>query len=281
MKSIPDALLIFPPPYTPTELQPGISAIKGYCEKKGKKIEVIDANIGGLEYVLRKINPKIDKYVRVFKDHSSYLPENFKIFEEAKGEIEKTASHIKQEPLGLRRNTVAYIPRYEAQSRQGILEAIEHCSDNIFNEYFDQELIPKIKYFRDLGTGFAGIGITDRKQSIPGFIIADKIKKQFPGMKVIVGGNFISRSRDIFTKDDEMNRKIFEHLDYLIYLEGDEPFFRLISDDPPDTIEKIIWKDEKVMSNGVKTITKPESFPIPDPSGLRSFERRKTKRCFN
>jgi len=266
-----DALLIFPPPYVPTELQPGISAIKGYCEQRGKNIEIIDANINAIEYVLKKIDPFVQESINILKNIENYLPKNFLEFEKAKDNIERIADLVKGEKFGLRRNTVTYIPKYESQSIEGIITALQSPNDNIFNEYFENELIPEIRKYDDEGLKFMGIGITDRKQSIPGFLIADKIKKDFPNIKVIVGGNFISRSREVFKNNSDSVKRLFTHLDYLVFLEGDEAFYKLINNDPIDTIDKIIWYNDITKFNDFHTITKAENFPIPNPKGLLSW----------
>ena len=268
----PDALLIFPPPYIPTELQPGIGAIKGYAEERGKNIEIIDANIESLEYILNKIDPKINESIEILKNIRSYTLENFEVFRDAKNCIEAVSKQVKHETFSFRRNTIEYTPRYEAQTRQGILDAISHSENNIFNEYYEKKLLPKIKEYSEKGCSNVGIGITDRKQAIPGFIIASKIKHTFPEMKVIAGGNFISRARDVFKKDDELNRELFNHLDYLIYLEGDKSFLELISGKNPAEIQKAIRKENGVVKwTDMTDITSAAEFPIPDFTGIKAW----------
>ncbi|MFA5796905.1 MAG: radical SAM protein [Candidatus Woesearchaeota archaeon] len=268
-----DALLIFPPPYIPTELQPGIAAIAGYSIERDKNIKLIDANIDGLEFVLSAIDPTVKESIIVLMDQKNYAAQNFSKFKEAKDHIALVSKKIAaQETFSFRRNTMEYIPAFESQLRQGILEALAHPEQNIFNTYFDKELIPQIQEHHKQGCKYTGIGITDRKQAIPGFLIASKIKQKIPDMKVIVGGNFISRAREVITKDDKLNRELFDHLDYLVYLEGDKTFYELINGKDLKTIDKLIWKEGgQVKHTEIGPIIQSDEFPLPYYKGLKSW----------
>jgi len=277
-----DALLIFPPAYIPTELQPGIAAVAGYAKNEGLNVEIIDANIGGLEFVIKSIDKdRAEKALAVLRNTDSYTIENFEIFRDAKNiiaELTQKASRIYGEQFSFHRNTMFYIPKHEATSRQGLLDAIAHPEENLFYDYFKDVLIPQIKekYFLQ-GFKSIGIGITDRKQAVEGFIIASMLKKELPDVKIIVGGNFVSRGREAFLKDDDINRELFENLDYMIYLEADKSFTELVKainegkqKEQRGSIDKLIWKQgNKIIHTEMNTITNLNSLPLPSFDGLQ------------
>ncbi|MEE9525417.1 MAG: radical SAM protein [Candidatus Woesearchaeota archaeon] len=272
-----DALVIFPPPYIPTELQPGIAAVAAYAKYKELKIQIIDANIGGLEFVLKKIDLANSKEsLAVLTNPLAYTPDKFEQFRKAKQTIE-TISKKASERFLLRRNTVQYIPQYDTQSRVGILKALENPSDNLFFDYFDQELIPELR--KIMGYKVVGIGITDRKQAIPGFLLGNMIKQAIPGVRVVIGGNYISKARETFLQNDNMNKRLFDYFDYLIYLEADKSFADLVSVigegrefESRINIEKLIWKEQdKIHSTPLKTITDISTLPLPIFDGLRAW----------
>ncbi len=275
-----DALLIFPPPYIPTELQPGIAAIAAYAEHEGLSVEVVDANIGGLEYLLDNKDSAVHEAIQMLKDRDSYTPEKFEKFRAAKDAIAKASQSLSNgEKISIHRNTMLYIPHDDAQSRAGILAALEHASENLFSDYFATILIPELQKRRDeTGYSVIGIGITDRKQAIPGFILARMIKEQLPDVKVVVGGNFISRARTALSTDDELNRKILENVDYLIYLEGDKSFAKLVKSIREGTeildrsqIDKLIWKEDAVQHNPQQEVIDVRQLPVPNIKGLQHW----------
>lgn len=276
-----DAVLVFAPPYVYSERQPGIGAIAGYAKKEGLKTLTIDANINGLEYVLKEVDRSAaERAISVLTDERSYLPENFEAFRGAKDAIEELslrASRSSGEEFQLRRNTVAYIPKHDAQSRRGLLDGMANREDCLFYGYFDRELLPQLEALhRERAFRLVGIAITDRKQAIPGFIISDMIKERIPGVRVAVGGNYISRSRDILKLDDETNRELFAHTDYMLYLEADRAFSKLIKavvrNGSVAGIEKLIrMEDGKVVHSGLDSILSLDGLPLPDYTGLRSW----------
>lgn len=284
-----DAILIFTPPYVYTELQPGIAAINAFANHAGIKTKIIDANIGGLEYVLSNsgswflsnfINGiRTKKAISFLKEKKSYLPENFEAFKNTKDVIELLslkASMKSEENFRLRRNTITYIPKYDAQTRQGIIDALEDKKSNLFYEYFDRYLVPQLLELKE-ETDFkvVGIAITDRKQVIPGFILSSMIKERSQDIKTVIGGNFISRNRDVLIKNDEINKYLFSHVDFMQILEADKAFPRLVKDvsqNRPISSEKTIWyENNKINFNPSKEYLNLDETPTPLFDGLESW----------
>jgi radical SAM superfamily enzyme YgiQ (UPF0313 family) len=263
-------------------LQPGIAAVAGYAKEQGLNIEILDANVTGLEYVMKSIDKeKAEKAIAILKDEKSYSAENFTLFHDTKKTIEELtqeASRRNGEQFSFHRNTMFYIPKHEATSRQGLAEAIANPEENLFYEYFKNELIPQIKEKYSLqGFKAIGIGMTDRKQAVEGFIIASMIKKELPDIKIIMGGNFISRGREAVLKDDEVNRILFENFDYMIYLEADKSFTELAKainegkeKEKRESIDKLIWReDNKIFHTEMHTVTNVKTLPSPSFDGLQ------------
>ncbi|MCF7872328.1 radical SAM protein [Candidatus Woesearchaeota archaeon] len=287
--SLLDVLLIFTPPYVYTEFQPGIAAINGYAKCAGLKTKIIDANIDGLEYVLSHSNKdetlndfnksRLNWAISRLTDKRYYLTNNFETFKLAKDMIEKLSlqtSKKNAEEFQLRRNTVAYIPMYDAQSRKGIIEALNNEKENLFYDYFSKKLIPELNELKKQ-TNFkvVGIAITDRKQTIPGFLISKLIKENVSDVKTVLGGNYISRNREIFSKDDELNRQLFRYVDFMQILEADKSFSQLVKEiisESQITSEKTIWlKNNKIKFNPSSEYINIDEMPAPDFEGLKAW----------
>lgn len=70
-----------------------------------------------------------------------------------------------------------------------------------------------------------GISLTGSNQIIPAYIFATLLKERNPKIKIVVGGNIVSRWCTLL----QSNTDLFKNIDFYMYGEGEYPFTRLIA----------------------------------------------------
>ncbi len=103
-------------------------------------------------------------------------------------------------------------------------EIIEALDDNQINVYRDvyrfllEDLITEEK------PDVVGISVVQQKQLIPTFTFCKLIKEQSPNTHITLGGNIITRIRDVMVEKDNL----FELFDTAVLYEGESAFLKLI-----------------------------------------------------
>ena len=147
-----------------------------------------------------------------------------------------------------------------------ILEAVEDSRVNVYRDVFDHILKPAIEAEEP---DVIGISIVLKQQLFSSMTFCAIIKEQFPGIHITIGGNTVTRLRDVLPQTHNM----FSLFDTAIMYEGETAFLQLVNaigtDRDFSTIPNLIFKD----STGIhtSTITSAEdmsTLPPPDFDGL-------------
>ena len=121
-----------------------------------------------------------------------------------------------------------------------LLRYIIDEKENPFVNFFYQRLLPRIKKGE---YNIIGFSITSPSQAVASFTFGYFIKKRFPEIKVIIGGQWVSFYREELQKREDFN--LF--YDYLIYFEGETPLFNLIdaleNHKPLSEVPNLIYRD--------------------------------------
>ena len=147
-----------------------------------------------------------------------------------------------------------------------ILTAVEDSQVNVYRDVYNHILKPAIEEEKP---DVIGISIALSQQLFSSMTFCSMIKEQFPGIHITIGGNTVTRLRDVLPKSSNL----FSLFDSVIMHEGETAFLQLINaigtDQDFSTIPNLIYKD----SSGIHTSTVTSSedmstLPPPDFDGL-------------
>lgn len=156
---------------------------------------------------------------------------------------------------------------YKSFQSKDILEAVDDSQVNIYRDVFTHLIEPILEKERP---NVIGISVVQKRQLIPVFTFCRMIKERYPDIHITLGGNIITRIRDVLVK----NPMLFTLFDSAILYEGEIALLELvntISDHKKDFAElpQVIYKDENEIHVNPKVcsadITK---LPPPDFDGL-------------
>ena len=203
-----------PQSHPPTAPQPALPYLKAYLNQELPNVTVVqkDLNAIFLAHVFstselaksftaeqaEKVRAayKAQKDIQIYQDTPRFIAAH-KTLEVALDHI--SAKHQKEknlmeksESFPLRGNTFTYISEHTANSRRGILEAIktEEREKNLFYTYYKEKVVP---YLIAGAYDVVGLSVYLTDQLIPTFLLAAMIKEANQHIKVIIGGNYISR----------------------------------------------------------------------------------------
>jgi len=147
-----------------------------------------------------------------------------------------------------------------------ILEALDDEQINVYREVYRQLIYPVMEKDRP---GVVGISVVQQKQLISTFTFCKMIKEDFPDTHITLGGNIITRLRDVFKEADSL----FEYFDSAVVYEGENAFLQLI--DAVETkssfsgLPNLIYKDDQGIHVNKEVRSEDLSkLPPPDFDGL-------------
>lgn len=147
-----------------------------------------------------------------------------------------------------------------------ILEALDDDQINVYRDVYRRLIYPVMEKERP---GVVGISVVQQKQLISTFTFCKMIKEDFPDTHITLGGNIITRLRDVFKEADSL----FQYFDSAVVYEGENAFLQLI-----DAIENkngfsglpnLIYKDDQGIHVNKEVRSEDLSkLPPPDFDGL-------------
>ena len=155
---------------------------------------------------------------------------------------------------------------YKVFMSSEILEAVEDSQVNVYRDVFEHILKPAIEAEQP---EIIGISIVLQQQLFSSMTFCALIKEHFPNIHVTIGGNTVTRLRDVLPQ----STNLFALFDSAVVYEGETAFLRLIeavgSKGDLSQVPNLIFRD----SNGihVNTATYAENMaelPPPDFDGL-------------
>lgn len=156
---------------------------------------------------------------------------------------------------------LSYKPYVSAE----VMDAVEDEQVNIYRDVFEQILRPAIV---DEKPDVVGISIVLQQQIFSSMTFCALIKKHFPHIHLTIGGNTVTRLRDVLP-----NSPLFQYFDSVVVYEGETAFVQLVEavgagrdlSDVPNTV----YKDEKGVHVSPTTYAEDmAALPPPDFDGL-------------
>ena len=195
MKAI---VLINPPVAKPSEPPAGIARLAGFLRQNDVDCRVIDANIGGMDFVLNRPVPAEDtwtrravknrsRHLRALQTRSGYT--NFDRYKRAVADIgrvlEKAEPHQRVK-IGL----ANYQDRDLSPVRsQDLLKAAARPEVNPFYDYYREAILPAAM---DPAIAAVGISLGFLSQALCGFALIGLLKRERPDLDIILGGGLMT-----------------------------------------------------------------------------------------
>ncbi|MCG6534402.1 MAG: radical SAM protein [Syntrophales bacterium LBB04] len=193
-------ILIYPPVAKPCEPPAGIARLSGMLADHGVRHRLLDANIEGLLYLLgRPVLPEKSDSAwtkRAFRNYDSNLSSlreaplyrNPDRYSRAVKDIGRVLSVIS--PSGTKVSIVNYDHDELSPLRSGdLLAAAERPELNPYYPFFRSRIE---ELFREKEPLFVGISLTYLSQALSAFSMIGFIRREFPGVKVIMGGGLVT-----------------------------------------------------------------------------------------
>ena len=147
-----------------------------------------------------------------------------------------------------------------------VIEALDDDQINVYREVYRQLILPIMQQEKP---GMVGISVVQQKQIIPTFTFCKMIKEEFPDVHVTIGGNIVTRIRDVLPEQD----KLFEHIDTAVPYEGENAYLQLVDAverrKPLSGLPNLIHKDDSGIHVSKNVCSEDLSqLPPPDFDGL-------------
>ncbi|HSQ78105.1 MAG TPA: radical SAM protein [Nitrospirota bacterium] len=245
-------LLIFPPVAKPCEPPAGIAKLAGALKAHGISCCVLDANLEGLLDLLgqpqaandtwtRRAAKNISKNIAALKDPKTY--QALDRYSRAVKDINRVLE-ISAEKRGVLLGLSDYQDRYLSPVQSADLAlAAEHPELNPFYPYFRERLLEMIKKTfpprrrqgregkhedegRDKTTAghLIGFSLNYLSQALCTFAMIGFVRKEFPGLKIILGGGLVSS----WKKRPGLENPFIGLVDHLIAGPGEGPLLDLL-----------------------------------------------------
>ncbi|MEK7775787.1 MAG: radical SAM protein [Planctomycetota bacterium] len=156
---------------------------------------------------------------------------------------------------------------YKTYQSSEVLSATEDDTVNIYRHVYRQLVEPVIE--REC-PAMIGISVVQKKQLIPTFTFCRMIKEKYPDIHITLGGNIITRMRDVLAH----NSALFRWFDSAVLYEGEDAILHLaraIDNHETDfsRLPNLIYKDKHgIHANTTVTSVDITQLPPPDFDGL-------------
>ncbi|MCW8914497.1 MAG: radical SAM protein [Magnetovibrio sp.] len=248
-----DTVLVNTPVSSPLHAQLNLPLLKGYLKENGYTAKVIDANI---EFYYDFLDGKFPNFTIDDCNHNPLeLLEYYNQIENALMDKSKEYDSLH---VGLR----SLAMKYERINFDDVLAALDdHGANpflNFFNRMVDEQIAPT-------EAKVVGIAITFQDQIIPAFSLAKAIRDKLPQVKIVLGGQMITRCYDSLMEE----HGISAYFDYLCLWDGEVPYLNVLrdvlgADEKPDFVNVIKQGDPKPLIERGGASLKSEGVPKAD-----------------
>jgi hypothetical protein len=154
---------------------------------------------------------------------------------------------------------------YKVYMSTEVMEAVQDPQVNVYRDVFEQLVQPAIEAEQP---DVIGISIVLQQQMFSSMTFCAMIKERFPNIHVTIGGNTVTRLRDVWPKSP-----LFAYFDSAVFYEGETAFLQLVeavgSGRTLEGVPNVLYKE----ADGVRTspLTYAEdldALPPPDFDGL-------------
>ena len=247
-------ILIFPPFWSASQPYLSLPCIAAYLKKCGMDVEQIDLNLQIYDYVLSKkfilkcieriknqnngerlsaenrdlleimcfMSRNIDKYKNIFRSEAAL---DINVYTKCFSMIESCLSGIS---MLYEKETLSFVyyehKDYSELSSKDVLRCMEDVKKGKLKNTLIYELIAPFAERIAMENNLVGISLTGSNQIIPTYILAALLKEKNPNIKIVIGGNIVSRWCPLL----QSNTDLFTNVDLYMYGEGEYPFTKLI-----------------------------------------------------
>ncbi len=147
-----------------------------------------------------------------------------------------------------------------------VLAAVEDTQVNVYRDVFEHIVKPAIL---EEQPDIIGISIVLRQQLFSTMTFCAMIKESFPDIHVTIGGNTVTRLRDVLPGTP----KLFALFDSAVVYEGETAFLQLVdaigTDRDFNEIPNVLWRDDAgIHTSPVTSSENMADLPVPDFDGL-------------
>ncbi len=155
---------------------------------------------------------------------------------------------------------------YKVYSSADVLDAVQDTQVNVYRDVFEHILRPAIEAERP---DVIGVSIVLQQQLFSSMTFCALIKEQFPSIHVTIGGNTVTRLRDVLPDTP----KLFALFDSAVVYEGETAFLQLVeaigAGRDLGTIPNLIYRDASGIHTSSLTCAEDmAALPPPDFDGL-------------
>ena len=191
-------LLIFPPAAKPCEPPAGAAKLAGALKAQGISCRVLDANLEGLLHLMHTPQTASDTWTRrAVKNSSSNLaalrdprtyrnPDHYSRAVKDVNRVLETSAMKFHAVLGL---ADYYHQQLSPVRSNDLIMAAEHPEDNPFYPWFSRRL-PEI--LEKTASSLIGFSLNYLSQALSTFAMIGFIRREFPGLKIILGGGLVT-----------------------------------------------------------------------------------------
>jgi len=227
-------LLINPPVAKPSEPPAGIAKLAGALAAHGIPCRVLDANLEGLFYLLgqpctaadtwtRRAVKGLPKNIAALRDPATYR--SLDRYKRSVRDINRVLA-----VSGRKSEAVIGLADYQHQHRSplrsaDLIEAAEHPEQNPYYPWFSKRL-PEL--LSEEPTQLVGLSLNYLSQALCAFAMIGYIRKEFPGLKIVLGGGLVSS----WMKRPDWKDPFTRLVDHLVAGPGEEPLLSLLGVEP-------------------------------------------------
>lgn len=279
-------MLIFPPDWYPSEPYLSLPTLSAFLRNAGHNVIQKDVNLEmydwffsgeGLSLILARDPSKYTRF-RITKltekaESAKAIVRSREFYNVDKLEWAMSVFREVMEAISL-----AYAPAricmppmetdltYKLFMSSEILEAVEDTQVNVYRDVFDHILKPAIEIEKP---DVIGISIVLGQQLFSSMTFCAMIKEQFPGIHITIGGNTVTRLRDVLPQITSL----FSLFDTVVMYEGETAFLQLVdairTDRDFSSIPNLIYKDSaRIHTSTVTSAEDMSALPPPDFDGL-------------
>ncbi|MEK6742416.1 MAG: radical SAM protein [Nitrospirota bacterium] len=191
-------LLINPPAAKPSEPPAGIAKLAGALAAHGVPFRVLDANLEGLFYLLGRPGHAVDTWSR---RAAKGLPKNIASLREPATyrslDRYKRAVRDINRVLAVSGGTSGAVPgladyqhkHWSPLRSADLIAAAEHPEQNPYYPWFSKRLS---EILSEGPMQFVGLSLNYLSQALCAFAMIGYIRKEFPGLKIVLGGGLVS-----------------------------------------------------------------------------------------
>ena len=191
-------VLIYPPVAKPGEPPAGIARLAGALREGGLDCRVIDASIGGLNFLLDRPIQATDTWTRrAVRNRDRHLdtlrrPDGYAAFDRYKRAVVDIARVLEKAVPGeqVRVGLANYQDRERSPlNSRDLLQAAAEPESNPFYDYYRAAVLPVV---RDPAVTAVGLSLGFLSQALCGFALIGLLKRERPDLRIVLGGGLIT-----------------------------------------------------------------------------------------